>query len=135
MEKDQIFREKLEFGRIAVFPYDSSDEPYAVVFEDDGETGYWYAGAVDENGSAEILDAVQLYVVKDLGDPVEPAEIVMKWSATGRQAIILINDIPQAIYDFENQQAYCRSGFPEPDGNGWCKNDHQWSESALSFFS
>ena len=127
-------KETLNVGSDTFFPCDSQQEPYAVVFEDDGKTGYFYACAVGEKGVSNILDAVHIYNVKDVIDKDKPSEIKIGWSSNGLQAILLINDHPHAVFDFENQSGFCRTGFPPPRENGWCKNDHKWKEEAMKYF-
>ena len=105
-----------------------------MVFEDESETGYFYACTVGEEGEQKILDALHIYNVNDVLDKEEASEIKIGWSPTGLQAILLINDHPHAVYDFENQWGFCKTGFPPPVENSWCKNDHQWEERALSYF-
>src|SRR5690242_18756416 len=55
----------------------ASDAPvgsYSVVFEDDGETGYFYA--VERRGDQpHILDAVQIYAVRNVVDREIPSHL------------------------------------------------------------
>ncbi|MEP7278804.1 MAG: DUF2251 domain-containing protein [Bacteroidota bacterium] len=45
----------------------SSENKYAVAFEDDTETGYFYAIESDKNtGARQILDAVHIYEAGDI---------------------------------------------------------------------
>ena len=47
----------------------SQENRYGVVFEDDGETGYFYAVERDEEGMGlRVLDALHIYEVEDAGD-------------------------------------------------------------------
>src|SRR5262245_64626289 len=105
-------KEVLNVGSDTFCPCDSQQKPYAVIFEDDGETGYFYACTVGKKGAPNILDAVHIYNVKDVIDKDEPSEIKIGWSLNGLQAILLINDHPLAVFDFENQFGFCRTGFP-----------------------
>ena len=105
-----------------------------MIFEDDGETGYFYACAVSEEESPAILDAIHIYNAMDVIDKDQPSEIKIGWSSDGLQAILLINDHPHAVYDFENQWGFCKTGFPPPGENGWCRNDYKWEEKALTYF-
>jgi hypothetical protein len=134
MPYELFLKEILHVGTEALFPCDSNQEPYAVVFEDDGETGYFYGCAVTESGLPTILDALHIYNVNDVLDRDEPSEIKIGWSPTGMQAILLINDHPHAVLDFENQCGFCRTGFPPVRENSWCRNSHQWEEDALRSF-
>jgi hypothetical protein len=51
---------------------------FAVVFEDDGETGYLYA--TDETAN-EIFDALQLYVRGRAGEVAAGDELVVVWNS------------------------------------------------------
>lgn len=102
----------------------------AVVFEDDGETGYFYAC---ETTSGPILDALQVYDVAAVSDRDREAEFQIGWSASGRQAILLINAHPHAVFDFEVRRGWCRSGFPPPGGE-WSVEGHGWDDACLAAF-
>src|SRR5689334_13956825 len=54
----------------------------AVVFEDDGDTGYLYA--VDRSDAElHILDASHIYNVADVVDRATPSKVVIMWSPDG----------------------------------------------------
>lgn len=112
---------------------DSQLTNYFVVFEDDGDTGYFYAMQRKDNGEQPILDAMLIYNVKDVVDKDTPSEIKIIWSKDGLKSVILINNYPQAIFDFDNKRGYCRSNFPPPDSN-WSKFSHEWTDDALKLF-
>jgi hypothetical protein len=54
MPHELYLKEILNVGRDTFFSCDSQQQPYAVVFEDDGETGYFYACTVGEIGVKTI---------------------------------------------------------------------------------
>lgn len=83
----------------------------AVIFEDDGETGYFYA--VDPNRDTEILDALHIYNVADVRNKDKPAEAKISWTEEEDKAFLFINNYCHAVFDFENRAGYCRNGFPE----------------------
>jgi hypothetical protein len=100
---------------------------YHVVFEDDTQTGYFYA--LDTNFENNIQDAVHIYNVKDIVDKNIPSEIIITWSEDGLKSILYINNYPHAIIDFENKKCYCRTGFPPKDKKSkWSSNGHEWNE-------
>ena len=46
---------------------------------------------------------------------------------------LLIDEHPQAVFDFEEKRGYCRSGFPEPGPeHGWTRRD--WDDSLREAF-
>jgi hypothetical protein len=114
----------------------ASDAPagsYSVVFEDDGETGYFYA--VERRGAdMQILDAVQIYAVRNVVDREIPSELQVVWSEGGQQAALYVNSYPHAVFDFQARRGYCRTGFPPPPQTGWSSQGHGWDEDALKPF-
>ncbi|HVJ86108.1 MAG TPA: DUF2251 domain-containing protein [Caulifigura sp.] len=109
----------------------STDSPFACVFEDDGETGYFYA--VDVGGpNLQILDAVHIYNVQGVLDRANPSVATIGWSVDGLKSVLLINGYPHAIFDFVAKRGYCRSGFPPP-WSGW--SGHEWDNEAENLFA
>ncbi len=107
---------------------------YAAVFEDDGETGYFYA--VDLNDSAQpIQDALQIYNVQQVEDRSEPSDVRIGWSSDGLAVLLAINGNVHAVFNFGTRQACCRSGFPPPDGRGWATEGHSWQDAMLEAFA
>src|SRR5215472_12020677 len=96
----------IEVGKPAVVDSVSPAEQYAAVFEDDGETGYFYGldQALDEN---PIVDALQIYNVAQVTDNHIPSLVQIVWSSDGLKTALLINDFPHAVVDFEGRRAYC----------------------------
>ena len=110
----------------------SHSNTFAVVFEDDGDTGYFYA-LDTSNEDQPILDAVHIYNVKDVVDSHKVSEAKVIWSETGEQAALLINGYPHAVFDFAAKRGYCRTGFPPP-AEGWSSDGHAWDDAAMKFF-
>jgi hypothetical protein len=94
----------------------SPSNTYAVVFEDNLETGYFYAA--NTKPSLRILDALHIYNVADVVDKEKPCNIKIVWSDDGLIASLLINNYCHAIFDFEKRAGYCRNGFPDT-GSDW----------------
>lgn len=107
--------------------------PFAVVFEDDGDTGYFYA--LDKSKLEQsIQDALHIYNVANVTDRHRPSLVEIGWSLDNLKAVLLINDYPHAIFNFSTKQGYCRTGFPPPSENGdW--SGHEWDESAPKLFA
>lgn len=100
-----------------------SGSRYAVVFEDDGETGYLY-GLELRDDEQSILDALLLYTVDELSaDQVAVATVV--WSDDGERVALWLNGRQEAAFDFVRGRAVCRSNFPPPSGTG----SHEWDAS------
>lgn len=119
-------------GVKAVVESASPEGSFAVVFDDDGDTGYFYALDLARMGNP-ILDAVHIYEVERVPDKHVPYTIQIVWSGDGKKSLLMINDYPHAVFDFETKRGYCRSGFPPPSTD-WTKHDHQWDEKVLELF-
>ena len=103
--------------------------PYAAVFEDDGDTGYFYALDLRDPQNP-VRDAVHIYNVASVADRKIPSTVQIVWSTDGLKAGLIINRYPHAVVDFESQRAVCRSGFPKPlSVGGW--SGHDWDDSAV----
>lgn len=106
---------------------------YSAFFEDDGETGYFYA--VDPSRLDDmILDAVHIYNVANVVDRDRPSTLRIVWSADGTKCALLINAYPHAVFDFAAKRGYCRTNFPnfpDPVESRWSKSDHGWSDAAV----
>ena len=109
----------------------SPQTSYAVIFEDDGETGYFY-GLNLENNQQPVLDSLYIYNVKDVLDANVSLQVEIFWSEDGLKSRLEINGFTHAVFDFESRKAYCRSNCPRPDRR--FTNSHQWSDEALELF-
>ena len=119
-------KEKLTIGTPLVLESDSPSQEYGVVFEDDGETAYFYALDLSRDDNP-IVDALQIYSVTGLRGARHSVAVV--WSADGLKAGLFLSDSPQAVFDFDARRGYCRTGCPEPDSR-WTQHDHRWSDVA-----
>jgi len=123
----------LHVGRKELFHGDSPSGRYSAFFEDDGETGYFYA--VDlENKTTRILDAVHIYNVANVTDTTQPSDLSIVWSRDGKKCALLINDHSHAVFDFVARRGYCRTNFPNfPDSDTWFSSTHTWSDDAAAW--
>jgi hypothetical protein len=101
----------------------SPENDYAVVFEDDTDTGYFYAL---EGG--RILDALHIYNVEEVDD--QQATIKILWSRDWLRCALLINNECHAIFDFENHGGYCLNEFPPPN-EIWTKGERTLTDDML----
>ncbi|MCS3429532.1 DUF2251 domain-containing protein [Klebsiella sp. BIGb0407] len=105
----------------------------AAAFEDDGQTGYFYA--LDESVEGNpIQDAVHIYDVEDISDGHIPSDVKIGWSEDSQKCVLLINGYPHGAFDFMGKNGYCRSGFPPPISKVWSVSGHEWSDSVDDFF-
>ena len=107
-------------GEPATFTAASPTAPFAVMFEDDGATGYLYAVDLDRPDAERILDAVMIYQVDRLPEQVREREtdVEIVWSADGLTAGLRIAGGLQAVVDFAARRAFCRMNFP-PVSAAW----------------
>lgn len=132
--------EVISVGDPVVLECPSPVPPFMVVFEDDGDTGYFYGlsrnfhfdDKTDQEPENPILDAMHIYNVQDVIDRDIPSEVSIGWSGDGLKSILFINNYPHAIFDFESHRAYCRTNFPPPQND--YTDTHEWDDRALDLF-
>ena len=127
MPPKQILSRVITPGSEVTFSAESP--PYAVVFEDDGKTGYFYG--LDRSLDEPLLDALHVYDSGPLADLLEgrTAHLDIWASEDGFAISLLVNGKDQAFFDFSDRRAMCRSGFP-PAESGYT-DSHEWDEKAL----
>lgn len=131
-----VARQEFHAGQPIVIKGPAPEGQYMTVFEDDGETGYFYAvdAAIPEN--EQIQDAVHIYNVADVTDRHLFSIVKIGWSLDNAKAVLLINDYAHAIFDFEARRGFCRSGFPPaPINKRWSAGGHFWDDAAVKLFA
>lgn len=128
-----IVRKEVEVGMPTVAESHAPDNPYAVVFEDDGETGYFYALDLRVEDDP-IQDALHIYTCDLIKEQRQENILLIKWSTDSTKAMLLVNNYPHAIFDFAARQGYCRTGLPPRSVRGWSKAGHAWSDEAEEHF-
>ena len=121
----------LVVGKAMVLESSSPATQFATVFEDEGETGYFYA--LNSGLEEPILDALHIYNVTSVKDGDIPSSVQIAWSDDGLKSALIINDYVHAVFDFESQRGYCRTGFPPI--TDWSQDGHEWSDKAIELFS
>jgi hypothetical protein len=104
---------------------------YSAVFEDDGETGYFYALARELKEFA-IVDAVQVYVVASVVDCHTPVTTEIVWSSDAKKSALILNGLIYALFDFSTCRGYCCKSFPST-GARWSRPD--WSDEVPAMFN
>ena len=126
-------QEILNVGEPTMIISESPSESLATMFEDDGETGYFYAmNLVREK---QIVDAVHIYNVASVVDRHRQSQVEIVWAADGMKSALLINRYPHAVFDFSAKRGYCRTGFPDSSrgSDGWSEK-HEGVGSVMKFF-
>jgi hypothetical protein len=124
---------------------DSPAVPWTVVFEDEGVAGYFYACDRSQTTQEEsILDAMLIYNVAALAAsdaemerPGSERIATVDWSRDGLKAVLYLDGVAQALFDFGARCGYCRMNFPNfvaERGDVWRKDSHAWSEGAMREF-
>lgn len=89
---------------------------FGVVFEDDGDTGYFYAVEKDAQGQGlKILDALHIYETADQQQREEKISLRIIWSRDWLKAALVIDGLCHAIFDFQAHGGYNINEFPPPN--------------------
>jgi hypothetical protein len=121
-------------GEKTMYASDSSSSSFSGVFEDDGQTGYFYAYDRAAPEDARILDACHIYDAASVVDRDRRSELKVVWTDDGQKAALLINDFAHAVIDFRARRAYCRSNFPPPTGRWRAEMRAPWDDPLLADF-
>ena len=104
---------------------------FATFFEDDGDTGYFYA--VQRRGTdLSILFALHVYNVRSIPERERPRQLSILWSRDGLKSALLLDGSPRAVFDFAAKHGYCHSDVP-PSREGW--NGREWSDAAMELLA
>jgi len=126
-------RERFRPGTGTWIATDSPSSQFSGVFEDDGETAYFYAYDRSTLEPA-ILDAVHIYNVANVVDRDRESEVEIIWSADGLKAGLLLNAQLHAVLDFHSRKAYCRNNVPPPGGKWAAPERSVWSGQLAELF-
>jgi hypothetical protein len=116
----------------------SPENKYGVVFEDDGETAYFYAVEKDAEGQGlRVLDALHIYearaeqatAIEAAGpEPVAAAAVPSKlnivWSKDWEKCALVIDGFCHALFDFKAHGGYNINEFPPPNAI-WTMGDRK----------
>lgn len=129
--REQIFKP----GETVFLASDCPGCSYSAAFEDDGETGYFYA--LNRAGPEQmILDAVHVYNVANVSDRDRASSLSIVWSNDSMKCALLINGYPHAAFDFCAKRGFCRTNspnFPNSQPGCWDSSDHAWSDEAIAW--
>jgi hypothetical protein len=102
---------------------------FGVIFEDDGETGLFFAA--DEK-LLDVYDALLIYNA-NTPDQLKPGEAAyVLWNRGLMKAGLYYRGRFQAVIDFANRISCCRTGLPAaPKPDGWCLSPHTWDDAML----
>ena len=114
------------------------ENPYGVVFEDDGEAAYLYAvekeGGEAEGPAIKILDALHVWEAEDAGEVPEgaapPRPLLIIWSRDWMKCALVIDGFCHALFDFEAHGGYNINEFPPPNAI-WTKGDRKLTDELV----
>ena len=118
----------------------SPENRFGVVFEDDGDTAYFYAIEKDPSGGDQrILDALHIYEVDEDPEPKPkadnaPATLMIVWSKDWLKCALVLDGYCQAFFDFEAQGGYNINEFPPPNAF-WTQGDRKLTMERIRSFS
>ena len=118
-------------GEKLVLQVDAPSRRVTVVFEDDGDTGYFYALAPLASGELELLDALHVYNAEaDLRGKDVRLELV--WSEDSKLAGLRVNASLWTLFDFTAETGWSRSNFPPPAGR-WRMGEERpdWDDALI----
>ncbi|MFC4994743.1 DUF2251 domain-containing protein [Rubritalea tangerina] len=108
----------IRVGVETIIESDAAYNKHGVVFEDDGETAYFYAR--DYTRDELFVDALHIYDVANISDKHLPSKIKILWTRDYKAAALLINQRPHAVFDFEKRCGYTEDPFPDlPADSDW----------------
>jgi hypothetical protein len=94
----------------------SPENNFGVIFEDDRETGYFYAVEVDQDKKEpRILDGLHIYEADASRTEKKISSLVIVWSKDWLKSALVIDGLCHAVYDFEKQAGYNINEFPPPN--------------------
>ena len=121
-----------KIGEALILQADAPSKLVTVVFEDDGDTGYFYALAPTASGELELLDALHIYNAEDnlRGSDIQ---LEIAWSEDSAKAGLRINATLWALFDFGQETGWSRSDFPPPSGR-WRMMEERppWNDGLLN---
>ncbi|MBS1567045.1 MAG: DUF2251 domain-containing protein [Bacteroidetes bacterium] len=106
----------IEIGVPVIVESNASEGRYTVVFEDDGETAYFYAAErTDEPDGLRVLDALHIYNADEIAEEEKKAALKIIWSKDWLKCALVLNNYCHAVFDFSAQGGYSRNEFPPPN--------------------
>lgn len=112
----------------------NDENSYGVVFEDDTDTGYFYAVEVEPGtGKLKVLDAVHIYNIEDVPEDRRASHLKIVWSTDWLRCGLIIDNYCHAVFDFKNQGGYCRNEFPPPN-SFWTNGDRKLTNEMVAAF-
>jgi hypothetical protein len=107
-------QENIVTGKGCFIQTEAAEHRFVTVFEDDKETGYFYAAEKDDSGSLSILDMVFIYDVQSIPPGERKVQLSVIWSTDWQRCALVIDNTCHAVFDFQNKAGYNLTAFPKP---------------------
>jgi hypothetical protein len=101
-------RSEVIVGQPTIVEGPAPEGTFSAVFEDDRDTGYFYALDTSTGGNA-IKEALHVYTVTSMTGALSPSIVEIGWSSDSSKCVLLIDGHPHAVFDFETKRGYCRA--------------------------
>jgi len=138
----------------------SPENKFGTVFEDDGDSAYFYAVEKDNEGTGlRVLDALHIFetdeggaeAVADAGSGDErvgdelagddklrltagqPVRLLVVWSRDWEKCALVVGGLCHAIFDFKAHGGYSINEFPPPN-DLWTKGDRKMTIDRIRNF-
>jgi len=122
----------LLIGEASFIESNASEGNYSVVFEDDGDTAYFYAAErTGEPDGLRILDALHIYNADEIAEEEKQAVLAIIWSKDWLKCALVINNYCHAVFDFAAQGGYNRNEFPPPN-EFWTQGDRTLTDEMIA---
>jgi hypothetical protein len=127
-------QEKIRIGEPYFTEVHAAENDFVVVFEDDGETGYFYAAENDPTGKGlKILDMVYVYDVESIPQEERDVQLSIIWSTDWQKCALILGNTCHAIFDFEHHGGYSLAEFPPPN-DIWTQHPRKLTSEMLKEF-
>ena len=121
----------------------SPENKFGTVFEDDGDSAYFYAVEKDKEGAGlRVLDALHIFETDDAGGEGDdklrltagqPVRLLVVWSRDWEKCALVIGGLCHAIFDFKVHGGYSINEFPPPN-DVWTKGDRKMTIERIRNF-
>ena len=107
----------------------AAENSYGVVFEDDGDTAFFYA-VEKTNEELRILDALHIHESDEEAEPLPSAQLKIIWAKDWLKCALVIDGHVHALFDFEAHGGYNINEFPPPN-EFWTAGDRKLTEELI----
>jgi hypothetical protein len=115
--KGYLLKEQdITIGEDLFIQVDCPENNYTVVFEDDTDTGYFYAAERSpQDASLRILDMLHIYDADAIKESARNARLAIVWSSDWECCALVLDNVCHALFEFKNQGGYNLTEFPPPN--------------------